>query len=323
MKKTGLLSGEHTAFAEHLLDRLQQVMPGHIAENILLSHLLDEEPVTYEVIIDLMSPTIPFYRWYLKQASLQGTAVCNNPFLMDIMHEWTALLLAQKLGIATPRAAILPSWERPQSVPERAFSNLSFPLDWENIFQYVGFPALMMPAHQPPDESNTHFVADEKAFYRLHPLTGTQVMMLQQKLTWEAYYRCFSIGKETRVLAYHPGLPAHQRYQVNFPLTASRLEEITAKARKIQGFLGYDFQVSEWALVGNQLYAVRLAQPFHEGFLTTLPDVLQDWICEQIAQTAATRLEQIQPRQDNLNWGQWPLASIHRQAFWSWSFMQV
>lgn len=323
MKKTGLLSGEHSAFAEQLLLRLQQLAPGQVAENILLSHLLDREPVTYQAIIDLMSPRIPFYRWYLKQAALQGVAVCNNPFLMDIVQEWTALQLAQKLAIATPRTAILPSWEKPQSVPDRAFGNLSFPLDWQNIFEYVGFPALMMPAHEPPDESNTHFIADEKAFYRLHPLTGTRVMMLQQKLTWQAYYRCFAIGKEARVIAYHPGLPAHQRYQADFPITAARLEEITAKARKIQAFLGYDFQVSEWAVVDNQLYAVRLAQPFHEGFLTTLPDAVQNWICDSIAQTIARLLEQIQPQQDNLNWGQWPLASIQRRAFWNWSFIPV
>ncbi|MBX5439467.1 MAG: hypothetical protein IRZ29_07995, partial [Thermoflavifilum sp.] len=158
-------------------------------------------------------------------------------------------------------------------------------------------------------------------FYRLHPLTGTQVMMLQQKLPWQAYYRCFAIGKEAQVIPFHPNLPAHQRYQAQFSLTAAQIEEIVAKAQKLQAFLGYDFQVSEWAIVEDQLYAVRLAQPFHEGLLTHLPEPLQQWICDSLAKTVVTLFDEMQAGQDNLHWGQWPQASLHRQAYWSWAFM--
>ncbi|MCL6524034.1 MAG: hypothetical protein K6T34_05165 [Thermoflavifilum sp.] len=320
MKKIGLLFGEQSAFAEKLLQRFQQHADVFITDSILISHLLDQEKVEQDIIIDLISPKIPFYRWYLKQAALQGVAVCNNPFLLDGLHEWTALLLAAKLGMTTPRTAILPSWEKPPAVSDRAFGNLSFPLDWQNIFDYVGFPALMMPAHQIPDESNTHVLPDEKAFYRLHPLTGTQVMMLQQKLPWQAYYRCFAMDKTMQVVPYHPQLPAHQRYHVHFPLTAAQLEEITDRAHRIQAFCGYDFQVSEWAVVDNQLYIVRIAQPFHEGFLPLLPDPLVDWLCEAIVQTAQQMVDKIDPQQDNLNWGLWPKTVTRHQAFWTWPF---
>ncbi|PJJ75327.1 glutathione synthase/RimK-type ligase-like ATP-grasp enzyme [Thermoflavifilum aggregans] len=320
MKKIGLLSGEHTNFTEQLLHRLQQARADVSVENILISHLLDQDTMDYQVIIDLISPKIPFYRWYLKQAALQGVAVCNNPFVWDGLNEWTGLLMARRLHIETPRTAILPSWEKPPAVSERAFGNLAFPLDWENIFDYIGFPAVMMPAHQMPDESNIHFLPDEKAFYRLHPLTGTQVMMLQQSLPWEAYFRCFVMGDQMQLVPYDPRRSAHQRYQAGFPLTAARIEEITSKARKLQVFCGYDFQVSEWAVANNQLYAVRLAQPFHEGLLSTLPDPMKDWLCDAIAQAALQVANTWSPDQDNLRWGKWPEASIHRQAFWNWTF---
>ena len=38
------------------------------------------EASDYAVIIDRISQDVPFYRAYLKNAALNGTAVINNPF---------------------------------------------------------------------------------------------------------------------------------------------------------------------------------------------------------------------------------------------------
>ena len=40
---------------------------------------------------------------------------------------------------------ILPSRDLPADTSENSFANLAYPLDWENIFNYIGFPAYMKP----------------------------------------------------------------------------------------------------------------------------------------------------------------------------------
>jgi hypothetical protein len=47
-----------------------------------------------------------------------------------------------KVGVPVPKTVILPSYEMPTDTKGESFSNLAYPLDWENIFNYVGFPGL-------------------------------------------------------------------------------------------------------------------------------------------------------------------------------------
>ena len=44
-----------------------------------------------------------------------------------------------------PKTVLLPSYEHPEDTTSDSFSNLVSPLDWENMFGYVGFPAFMKP----------------------------------------------------------------------------------------------------------------------------------------------------------------------------------
>ena len=103
------------------------------------------EPCGYDVIVDRISHDIPFYRAWLKNAALCGAKVINNPFWWSADDKFFNYALATKLGVAIPPTVLLPHKEHPTGTTERSMRNLHYPLDWEAIFEYVGFPAFLKP----------------------------------------------------------------------------------------------------------------------------------------------------------------------------------
>ena len=99
----------------------------------------------YDVIVDRISHDIPFYRAWLKNAALDGTNVINNPFWWSADDKFFNYALATKLGVAIPPTVLLPHKEHPPGTTERSMRNLHYPLDWDAIFDYVGFPAFLKP----------------------------------------------------------------------------------------------------------------------------------------------------------------------------------
>jgi hypothetical protein len=57
----------------------------------------------YAVIIDRISQDVPFYRAYLKNAALTGTAVINNPFWWSADDKFFNNCLADVLGVTTSK----------------------------------------------------------------------------------------------------------------------------------------------------------------------------------------------------------------------------
>src|SRR5437899_2981310 len=116
------------------------------AEFVKLGGVKMAEAGGYRVIIDRISQDIPFYRAYLKNAALTGTIVINNPFWWTADDKFFNYALASKLGVAIPPTVILPHNKHPEGTTDQSMRNLMFPLNWDEIFEYVGFPAFLNPA---------------------------------------------------------------------------------------------------------------------------------------------------------------------------------
>jgi glutathione synthase/RimK-type ligase-like ATP-grasp enzyme len=115
------------------------------AESVRIDKVMQGEPSGYDVIVDRISQDVPFYRAYLKNAGLCGTAVVNNPFWWSADEKFFNNALAVKIGVPVPKTVILPSHERPIDTSDQSFSNLKFPLSWDQIFEHIGWPAYMKP----------------------------------------------------------------------------------------------------------------------------------------------------------------------------------
>src|SRR3982750_4674287 len=146
MKKIGILHGKERSFPEAFVARVNSKnVEGIIAEPVYITKVAQGESSGYSVIIDRISQDVPFYRAFLKNAALCGSAVINNPFWWSADEKFFNNCLATRINVPVPKTVILPSYQLPTDTSGESFSNLTYPLDWDGIFNYVGFPAYMKP----------------------------------------------------------------------------------------------------------------------------------------------------------------------------------
>ena len=146
MKKIGILFGQERSFPMAFVERINaKHVEGISAEPVRIDKVMQGVATDYAVIVDRISQDVPFYRAFLKNAALCGTAVINNPFWWSADEKFFNNCLAKQINVPVPKTVILPSRELPADTSDQSFSNLAYPLDWESIFHYVGFPAYMKP----------------------------------------------------------------------------------------------------------------------------------------------------------------------------------
>ena len=117
-----------------------------MAEAVSIDQVVQAVPTEYAVIIDRISQDVPFYKAYLKNAALCGTAVINNPFWWSADEKFFNNCLAEKVGVPVPKT-VLVTLQRTshRHAAMSRFRNLKSPLAWEEMFDYIGFPAYMKP----------------------------------------------------------------------------------------------------------------------------------------------------------------------------------
>ena len=107
MKKIGILYGKERSFPEAIIDCINKKnIKGIKAESVLIDKVVQGESTEYAVIIDRISQDVPFYRAYLKNAALCGTAVINNPFWWSADEKFFNNCLATKINVPVPKTVI-------------------------------------------------------------------------------------------------------------------------------------------------------------------------------------------------------------------------
>ena len=122
MKKIGMLFGKERSFPEAFVARVNsKKVDGVMAEPVRIDKVMQGEATEYAVIFDRISQDVPFYRAYLKNAALCGTAVINNPFWWSADEKFFNNCLATKIGVPVPKTVILPSRELPPDTSAESF----------------------------------------------------------------------------------------------------------------------------------------------------------------------------------------------------------
>src|SRR6201995_3697600 len=306
MKKIGILFGQERTFPQAFIERVNSKgINGIKAEAVRIDKVIQGDPTDYSVIIDRISQDVPFYRAYLKNAALTGTAVINNPFWWSADEKVFNNCLASRVGIPVPKTVILPSYELPTDTSDQSFSNLSYPLDWESIFHYVGFPAYMKP-FAGGGWKNVYKLHNAEEFYQRHGETGQLVMLLQEEIVFTEYYRCYCIGgKHVRIMSYEPRNPHHLRYAADFQPSAERLAQMEEIVLKINHLLGYDFNTVELAIRDGIPYAIDFCNPAPDAERTSVGEDNFNWVVETSATYAIERAQAHKNGRDNLTWGEY------------------
>src|SRR5579872_7533253 len=214
MTKIGVLYGMEESFPPALVDRINALggAYGVVGEHLKVGGVEMEAPCEYGVIVDRISHDIPFYRSYLKNAVLGGARVINNPFWWSADDKFFNYALASRLGVAVPKTVILPHKQHPPGTTERSMRNLMYPLNWEEIFDYIGFPAFLKP-FSGGGWKHVYQVNSRDEFFRYYDSTGDLCMTLQAAVNFDEYFRCYVVGQEkVHVMVYDPRRPHHERY---------------------------------------------------------------------------------------------------------------
>jgi glutathione synthase/RimK-type ligase-like ATP-grasp enzyme len=315
MKKIGLLFGKERSFPEAFIEKVNsQNIDGIIAEPVKIDMVAQGEPTDYAVIIDRISQDVPFYRAYLKNAALTGTAVINNPFWWSADEKFFNNCLATKIGVPVPKTVILPSRDLPVDTSDESFSNLAYPLNWKEIFEYTGFPVYMKP-FAGGGWKNVYRLENVDDFFSAHAETGQLVMLLQEEIKFDEYYRCYCIGgKYVRIMPYEPRNPFHLRYVADFAPTKERLAQMEEIVLRINKYLGYDFNTVELAVRDGIPYAIDFCNPAPDADKSSVGEENFNWVVDTAAKYAIEKAQTNVAGGDNLTWGEYVKRSANKSA---------
>ncbi|HRN74032.1 MAG TPA: hypothetical protein PLM81_12960 [Ginsengibacter sp.] len=317
MKKIGILFGKERSFPDAFVKRVNEKnVEGIMAEPVHIDKVMQGESSGYAVIIDRISQDIPFYRAFLKNAAISGTAVINNPFWWSADEKFFNNALATKIDVPVPKTVIIPSSTMPPDTSGESFSNLAYPLDWNSIFNYIGFPAYMKP-HAGGGWKSVYKVANADDFFAKHGETGELVMMLQEEIVFEQYYRCYCIGgKHVRIMPYEPRNPHHLRYVSDFNPGEELHQLMTDIVIRLCHYLGYDFNTVELAVRDGIPYAIDFGNPAPDAEVTSVGQENFDWVVETAANYAIERALLHEDGKDNLTWGEYVKRSAARMKLY-------
>ena len=304
MKRIGVLFGMENSFPGALVERINaKSVDGIRAEFVHTGAVHLDRPPRYAVIVDRISHRIPFYRAFLKQAALGGAIVINDPFWASADDKFFNCALAAKLGVAVPPTVILPHKEHPPDTTERSMRNLQFPLDWDDVFAYVGENGFLKPVDG-GGWRDVHHVRSREEFFRAYDESRDLCMMYQKAVEFTDYFRCYVVGqKKVRVMAYDPRRPHAERYVQEVPKGAAAkrlLKRIEQDALILCRALGYDLNTVEFAVEDGVPYAIDFMNPVPDADLHMVGAAHFEWLVEQVAQLAIAKARRA-PRRPGLH----------------------
>ena len=304
MKKIGLLFGQENTFPHACIERINaKKVEGVTAEAVSIDKVMQGAISDYAVIIDRISQDVPFYRAALKNAAIGGCAVINNPFWWSADEKFFNNALALQVGVPVPNTVLLPSKVMPDDTSANSFRNLKYPLDWEAIFHYVGFPAYMKP-HSGGGWKSVYKLHNREEFFEKYAETGQLVMMLQSEVIFDQYFRCYCLGgKYVHIMPYEPRNPHHLRYRVETPASKELLDTVHDYVLRLNHALGYDFNTVEFGVQNGIPYAIDFCNPAPDADINSVGQDNFDWIVENAANYAIERAIAHKTGQNNLTWG--------------------
>lgn len=312
-KKIGILFGQENTFPQAFVDRVNEKQSAFPAEFVSIEQVEQSVPTDYAVIIDRISQDVPFYKAFLKNAALTGTAVINNPFWWSADEKFFNNALAVQLGVPVPKTILLPSKERPDDTNHNSFRNLKH-MNWDAIFAHIGFPAFMKP-HAGGGWKSVYKVDNPEQMFRAYDETGQLVMLYQEAIDFTDYFRCYCIGgKDVRIMPYEPRNPHHLRYAAQMQTTGDAgkklLKTMEEYVLKLNHGLGYDFNTVEFAVRDGIPIAIDFCNPAPDADIHSVGQENFDWVVEAAANMAIERAKNLKKGTDNLTWGTFVRSSV-------------
>ncbi|WP_420627853.1 ATP-grasp domain-containing protein [Candidatus Leptofilum sp.] len=293
-KKIGLIIGQEWEWPEAFMTAVNESDESATAELVKLGGTFMDEACDYDVIIDRISHEIPYYRAFLKYASLQGTYIINNPYTLSADSKFSGTVLVNKLGLQSPRTVVLPNKQVERDVTPSTFRNLEYPMDWQAIIDYVGVPAIFKDnlARGRRGVARVHNV-DE--LIQQYDESGIRTKILQQIIESDQHVHSFVIGQE-KVLSLNYSI-THGRYQQTSLDSESKLgQQLATDAIRITQAYQYDINMVEFVIKDDIAYVINGTYPSPDIDLTLMNDEQFQWLVKEIAHLAIERAKRPLPQ---------------------------
>jgi len=295
MKRVGILVGREVTFPESMIDSINEKGAGKVtAEMITIGGIRLDEPKRYDVIIDRISHEVPYYRATLKRLALEGTYIINDPFWWSADDKFFNYSLAAKIGVAVPKTVLLPQHAYIKDITSESLRNLEFPIDWQAIVDYVGFPAFLKP-HDGGGWKNVSKIHSLEELWSEYNQSGTLCMTLQEGIEYDQFVRCYCVGQEkVLIMPYDPSKPYLSGMQyVNVenylsPELHARVEKDVITLCKA---LGYDLNTVEFAIKDGIPYAIDFMNPAPDAELASVGEYNHRWIVDSMTEFILRKLE--------------------------------
>jgi hypothetical protein len=302
--KIGLVCGREYSFPPAFIERVNQLGQPHgiTAEMAKFGGTIMDAPAEYRVIVDRISHEVEYYRGALKHSVLQGGYVINNPFWWTADDKYFNYSVMAKLGVAIPKTVLLPQKGYPADIDLTAESlrNLSFPVDWDELLDYVGRPAILKP-YSGGGWKHVYKVNDKAELLEAYDRTAPYCMTLQQFINFDKYVRCFTFGKtDITPVAYDP---RERRYIVDHDYLPAELgARVVRDAQTINQALGYEMNTIEFAFEGDVPYAIDYLNPAPDFERDRITPFYFSHVVEKMTALVIDRALNGQPSQ---SWPRW------------------
>jgi hypothetical protein len=150
-------------------------------------------------------------------------------------------------------------------------------------------------------------ISDKEDLWEKFAQTKQLVMLLQEEIIFDDYFRCYCIGgKHVRIMQYEPRNPHHLRYEHGkAPAAKAMLDTITKYVLQLNQYLGYDFNTVEFAVRDGVPYAIDFCNPAPDAEVTSVGQDNFEWVVETAASYAIERAKAQKDDRDNLTWGEY------------------
>jgi len=298
--KIGLLVGREWSFPPAFIEEVNRRNEGVTAEFVKLGGTRMNEPSPYRVIIDRISHEVPYYRTYLKNATLQGVKVINDPFMWTSDDKLFGAALATKLGVASPKTLVLPNKQYvPGIVPGESLRNLMYPLNWEWIAEYIGMPCILKDAHG-GGWRDVYVVHSVSELIWRYDQSGLLTMIAQEYIQWDDYARCMCLGQDSiYVMKYDP---RSRVYHEDHGFSPELHERMVRDCRVLNTAFGYDMNTVEFAIRDGVPYAIDFMNPAPDMDVNSLGRKHFDWMVTNMADLAIRLAKSDEATGDRYMW---------------------
>lgn len=303
-KRIGLLFGMEDTFPWALIDAINARGGDDVEASALeISYLKDDGVFAYDLILDRISHEVPFYRTMLKCAAASGVTVINNPFWWSADDKFFDNLVAKAAGVAVPKTVLLPHKQHPPNTTAQSFRNMRW-VNWDEVFDYLGWPMFMKPAYG-GGWKDVYKVHDPAEFFAAYEQTRDLTMMAQEAIEFDAYYRCYVVGRNrVHIMEYDPRQPHDLRYVQNpTPMPPEFEKRVRRDATALCETLGYDMNTVEFAVRGGIPYAIDFMNCAPDADRNSVGEANFAWIVENMAEVLIERVRSAKPLELT---GSWP-----------------